>query len=95
MKSGRYDEYVKRQSEKKKTKRLKLWPWGKKKLDDDDDGQVNEGNIKVKQEGGNKKGFPFQHSGESMGIKERFRLRVVQKPVKFVSFLAPRVIVDD
>ena len=95
VKSGRYDEYVKRQSEKKKTKRLKLWPWGKKKLDDDDDGQVNEGNIKVKQEGGNKKGFPFQHSGESMGIKERFRLRVVQKPVKFVSFLAPRVIVDD
>ena len=40
-------------------------------------------------------GFPFQHSGESMGIKERFRLRVVKQPVRFVSFLQPRVIVDE
>jgi hypothetical protein len=40
-------------------------------------------------------GFPFQHSGESMGIKERFRLRVVKQPVRFVSFLRPRVIVDE
>lgn len=40
-------------------------------------------------------GFPFQHSGESMGMKERFRLRVVKQPVKFVSFLQPRVIVDE
>ena len=40
-------------------------------------------------------GFPFQHSGESMGMKERFRLRVVKQPVKFISFLQPRVIVDE
>jgi hypothetical protein len=40
-------------------------------------------------------GFPFQHSGESMGMKERFRLRVVKQPVRFVSFLRPRVVVDE
>ena len=41
------------------------------------------------------RGFPFQHSGESMGCKERFRIRVVEQPVSFVSFLEPRVVVDD
>jgi hypothetical protein len=30
------------------------------------------------------KGFPFQHSGESMGYVKRFRLRVVKEPVRFV-----------
>lgn len=41
------------------------------------------------------KGFPFQHSGESMGIKEMFRVRVIKKPVKFISFKTPRIVVDD
>ena len=36
------------------------------------------------------KGYPFQHSGESVGNVERFRLRVVKSPVRFVSFLKKR-----
>lgn len=40
------------------------------------------------------KGFPFQHSGESVGIKDRFQIRLVQEPIKFISFLEPRVIKD-
>ena len=32
----------------------------------------------------NEKGYPFQHSGESVGHVERFRLRVVKEPVRFV-----------
>jgi hypothetical protein len=39
---------------------------------------------------GNDKGFPFQHSGESVGHVERFRLQVMKKPVKFVSFMEKR-----
>ena len=30
------------------------------------------------------KGYPFQHSGESVGHVERFRLRVVKEPVRFI-----------
>jgi hypothetical protein len=41
-------------------------------------------------DGSNKKGFPFQHSGESVGHVERFRLRVVDEPVRFVSLLKER-----
>ena len=33
------------------------------------------------------RGFPLQHSGESIGEVEQFRLRVVEEPVRFVSFL--------
>lgn len=33
---------------------------------------------------GENQGFPFQHSGEMMGHVERFRLRVVKQPVRFV-----------
>jgi len=36
-------------------------------------------------------GFPLQHSGESVGEVEQFRLRVVEEPVKFVSFLKKRI----
>jgi hypothetical protein len=39
---------------------------------------------------GKEKGFPFQHSGESVGHVERFRLRVVKEPVRFVSFMEKR-----
>jgi hypothetical protein len=39
---------------------------------------------------GNDTGFPFQHSGESVGHVEQFRLQVVKKPVKFVSFMEKR-----
>lgn len=35
-------------------------------------------------------GFPLQHSGESVGNVQRFRLRVVEEPVRFVSFLKKR-----
>ena len=31
-------------------------------------------------------GYPFQHSGESVGLVDRFRLRVVEEPVRFVCF---------
>jgi hypothetical protein len=35
-------------------------------------------------------GFPFQHSGESVGSVESFRLRVVDEPVRFLSLLKER-----
>jgi len=41
---------------------------------------------------GRSNGYPFQHSGESMGHTERFRLRVVEHPVRFVSFMKKRVV---
>jgi hypothetical protein len=31
-----------------------------------------------------KRGFPFQHSGESIGTRNRFRLRVTNTPVRFI-----------
>lgn len=31
-------------------------------------------------------GFPFQHSGESLGHFKSFRLSVIKEPVKFVTF---------
>ena len=86
-----YEEYLKR-----KRRRGKGDGWwrrirGKARVHDDDEGDTNDENGESND---TPSGFPFQHSGESMGIKERFRLRVVKKPVKFVSFLRPRVIVD-
>ena len=36
------------------------------------------------------RGFPLQHSGESVGDVEHFRLRVVEEPVRFLSFLPKR-----
>ena len=38
------------------------------------------------------KGFPVQHSGESVGFFERFRLRVVKEPVRFVTLMEKRVV---
>jgi len=35
----------------------------------------------------NEEGFPFQHSGESIGHAKRFRLQIVKEPVHFVSFM--------
>jgi len=40
----------------------------------------------------NTKGFPVQHSGESVGYFERFRLRVVKQPVRFVTLMRKRVV---
>lgn len=40
--------------------------------------------------GGAVDGFPFQHSGESVGHVESFRLRVVEEPVRFLSLLEER-----
>merc|ERR1712150_107150 len=47
------------------------------------------------EEHSDEKGFPFQHSGESIGHIDRFRLRVIPDPVRFVSFLKKRVVVDE
>ena len=93
VRSGRYEEYLRRRGERLKGRK---WLW-KKKIDEECDTEEEErtktdGNYSILSTG---KGFPFQHSGESMGCKERFRLRVVKEPVKFISFLGPRVIVDD
>ena len=100
--SGGYKEYVRKESEKKKGRRRKrslFLRWmsrrGKNEQSRDDDDQDDGNSSSEKQQPISTKGFPFQHSGESMGIKERFRLRVVQEPVKFVSFLEPRVVRDD
>mmetsp|Transcript_918 Transcript_918/g.2642 ORF Transcript_918/g.2642 Transcript_918/m.2642 type:complete len:468 (-) Transcript_918:393-1796(-) len=50
--------------------------------------------VEVKSEQ-DEKGFPFQHSGESVGNLERFRLRVAKEKIKFVSLLERRIVVDD
>ena len=92
--SGRYEEYVRRRSERRREggkRRSWLRPWAARVRDEEDEGDVNGQGSKAPIA----KGFPFQHSGESMGVRERFKLRVVQEPVKFVSFLEPRVVVDD
>jgi len=49
--------------------------------------------VEVKSEQ-DEKGFPFQHSGESVGSLERFRLRVIKEKIKFVSLLERRLVVD-
>jgi hypothetical protein len=36
---------------------------------------------------GEEKGFPFQHSGESVGTCDSFRLSVVKEPVRFICFM--------
>ena len=95
--SGQYEEYLKRKEDKKKAKvggSRRWWRMGKKENQHqsrDDDIEANNGETITER----RAGFPFQHSGESMGCKERFRLRVVKESVKFVSFLEPRVVVDD
>ena len=93
--SGRYDEYVRKRMSKKKKKgerkggRSKRWLWLRRRRSKGDDSDELSPSKAMS------RGFPFQHSGESMGTKERFKVRVVREPVKFVSFLEPRVIVDD
>jgi len=37
-------------------------------------------------------GFPVQHSGESVGYFERFRLRVIKTPIRFVTLMEKRVV---
>ena len=59
-------------------------------IGDDFEVEVREDNILRKQGG-----YPFQHSGESAGHLERFRLKVVQEPVRFICFLPKRVVVTD
>jgi len=88
VRSARYEEYVRKRVERKKRRRRGIFGGGGGGGGNNEDGS-NGKKQKVS------KGFPFQHSGESMGVKERFRLRVVQEPVKFVSFLHPRIVVDD
>ena len=52
--------------------------------DDDDDDSATSSQGKDSNSNPNEKGYPFQHSGESVGHVERFRLRVVKEPVRFV-----------
>ena len=100
VRSARYDEYVRMKAMKKKSdggKRRRWFKWLRRNrgyVDDDENTTANTNNNEIKPKG-RARGFPFQHSGESMGCKERFAIRVVQHPVSFVSFLTPRVIVDD
>jgi len=90
VRSARYDEYVRKRVERKKRRKRGIFGGS-----GDGGGDGNSGDGSNDEKPKVSKGFPFQHSGESMGVKERFRLRVVQKPVKFVSFLDPRIVVDD
>jgi len=90
VRSARYEEYVRKRVERKKRRRRGVFGGSG---DGGGDGNSEDGSNGEKQKVS--KGFPFQHSGESMGVKERFRLRVVQQPVKFVSFLHPRIVVAD
>ncbi|GKY92378.1 hypothetical protein MPSEU_000208700 [Mayamaea pseudoterrestris] len=39
-------------------------------------------------------GYPLQHSGESVGLCNSFRLKVVHTPIRFVTFLKKRVVQD-
>ena len=90
--STRYEEYLKRKKEGKKSRQ---WGWRRRRrrrkngtgdeVTSDDEATTTSPST----------GFPFQHSGESMGIKESFRVRVVKQPVKFISFLKPRIVVDE
>lgn len=41
------------------------------------------------------RGFPVQHSGESVGYFERFRLRVIKEPVRFVTLMEKRVVKEN
>ena len=86
--SDAYREHVER---KRRGSGRSWWRRIRGKTEDGETGDTNEEQQPVS----SKKGFPFQHSGESMGIKERFRLRVVKTPVRFVSFLRDRVVVDE
>ena len=45
--------------------------------------------VKVEPETG---GYPLQHSGESVGSYDQFRLRVIKTPIRFVSFLTKRLV---
>ena len=102
----RKNEY---EEEKKSNSNKRGWWWWKRwtKRGDDDDASSDDEttpttitpthtNLSVPESSSSsQKGFPFQHSGESMGIKEMFRVRVIKKPVKFISFKTPRIVVDD
>lgn len=81
VKSERYNDYLKR-----KEGRRRWW-----RRNDRSNGEAVEASTIATLD----KGFPFQHSGESVGRKERFRLRTVKKPVKFVSFVQRRPLVMD
>jgi len=52
--------------------------------DDDDDDHSGDDDSPENNKNSNERGFPFQHSGESVGHVERFRLRVIKEPVRFV-----------
>ena len=41
------------------------------------------------------RGFPVQHSGESAGHFERFRLTVIPTPVRFVTLMEKRIVSEE
>jgi hypothetical protein len=87
------DKYQEHLSRKRQQGRNRSW-WKRRAVDENSAGKEN-GTSNGEEGVSINKGFPFQHSGESVGIKERFRLRIVKQPVRFVSFLRHRVIVDE
>ncbi|KAL3805183.1 hypothetical protein ACHAWO_006968 [Cyclotella atomus] len=91
-----YEEYLRRRRRRRGGK-TRWWKRIRGKAAPNDDEKEKEVTTNGETNGSDAtttSGFPFQHSGESMGIKERFRLRVVKRPIRFVSFLRPRVIED-
>ena len=83
LRSDRYNSYLKRKAEKRAGRRRGRWF---KKVD---------GSKSTSMENEtSSSGFPFQHSGESRGCKESFRVRVVKEPVRFISLLDRRLIRD-
>ena len=97
LRSERYEDFIRNKSRKKQNREQSSWmPWrNSKKSNRRDNVQVDVGNDENDDQQLVSSGFPFQHSGESMGIKDRFQIRLVQEPVKFISFLKPRVLLDD
>ena len=64
--------------------------------DDDHELSMNEGQVapnatNKKQ----KKGYPVQHSGESIGACHRIDLQVLPEPIRFVTLLPPRIIHEE
>ncbi len=92
LRSERYGDYVRNKSRRKRDRKQTSWlPWRNvrnKHRGDVQGGNENDAQRLVSE------GFPFQHSGESVGIKDWFHIRLVKEPIKFISFLEQRIIID-
>ena len=92
LRSERYGDYVRNKSRRKRDREQSSWlPWRNVRNKHRED--VRGGNENDEQRLFSD-GFPFQHSGESVGVKDWFHVRLVNEPITFISFLEPRVIID-